>query len=57
MNMDLIRGASDGKFKSLTPDRGGQVDPTASTLRQDELQMQYNVQDASQYLGVESYLR
>lgn len=57
MNMDLIRGASDGKFKSLTPDRGGQVDPTSSTLRQDELQMQYNVQDAAQYLGAESYLR
>lgn len=57
MNMDLIRGAGDGKFKNLTPDRGGNVDPTAASIRQDELQIQYNVQDAGQYLGLDSYLR
>lgn len=57
MNVDLMRGAADGKLKSLTPDRGGQVDPTSATLRSEELQMQYNVQNAEEYLGAESYLR
>lgn len=57
MNMDLIRGASDGKFKNLTPDRGGQVDPTSATLRKEELQMQYNIQDAGEFLGLDSYLQ
>jgi hypothetical protein len=33
MNRDMRLGATDGKFKSLTPDRGGDVDPTAATLR------------------------
>ena len=33
MNRDLRLGATDGKFKSLTPDRGGEVDPTSSTAR------------------------
>ena len=46
MNMDLVRGAGDGKFKSLTPSRGGEVDPTSATVRQSELQMQYNIQTA-----------
>jgi hypothetical protein len=45
MNNDLMLGATDGKFKSLTPDRGGVVDPTAATLRANELQMQYNVEE------------
>lgn len=33
MNRDLRLGMTDGKFKSLTPDRGGDVDPTAATAR------------------------
>lgn len=33
MNRDLTLGATDGRFKSLTPDRGGDVDPTHATLR------------------------
>jgi hypothetical protein len=43
MNNDLVLGAKDGKFKSLTPDRGGDVDPTDATVRQMELQAQYNL--------------
>jgi hypothetical protein len=33
MNRDLRLGTTDGKFKSLTPDRGGEVDPTSATAR------------------------
>jgi hypothetical protein len=44
MNRDLRLGANDGKFKSLTPDRGGDVDPTDATIRSAELQVQYNMQ-------------
>lgn len=33
MNRDLRMGATDGRFKCLTPDRGGEVDPTHATLR------------------------
>jgi hypothetical protein len=33
MNNDMRLGATDGKYKSLTPDRGGEVDPTAATAR------------------------
>ena len=29
----MRRGATDGKYTSLTPDRGGEVDPTAATAR------------------------
>lgn len=47
MNRDLRLGATDGKFKSLTPDRGGDVDPTDAALRAAELQVQYNVQARS----------
>lgn len=43
MNNDLKEGANDGKFKSLTPDRGGEVDTTAPTVRAHALQPQYNV--------------
>lgn len=57
MNMDLIRGASDGKFKNITPDRGGVVDPTHASIRKEELQVQYNVQDAGEFLGLDSYLQ
>jgi hypothetical protein len=41
MNRDLRLGLSDGKFKSLTPDRGGDVDPTHATARMQVLQSQY----------------
>jgi hypothetical protein len=41
MNRDLRLGLSDGKFKSLTPDRGGEVDPTSATARMNVLQAQY----------------
>jgi hypothetical protein len=44
MNSDLRKGAVDGKFKSLTPDRGGVVDPTSAAIRQSELNIQYNIQ-------------
>lgn len=57
MNMDLIRGAGDGKFKSLTPSRGGEVDPTAATVRQAQLQMQYNVHVLPGFPQPEAYLR
>lgn len=43
MNRDLRLGATDGKFKNLTPDRGGEVDPTAATMRANVLQPQYSV--------------
>lgn len=47
-NRDLVLGATDGKFKSLTPSRGGEVDPTYSATRAHELQLQYNVVDRSE---------
>jgi hypothetical protein len=43
MNNDLALGAKDGKFKSLTPSRGGDVDPTDSSVRAMELQAQYGL--------------
>jgi len=43
LNRDLVLGVTDGKFKSLTPDRGGVVDPTDATIRAEELQMQYDL--------------
>lgn len=33
MNNDMRLGSTDGKFKCLTPDRGGDVDPTAAYAR------------------------
>lgn len=57
MNMDLIRGAGDGKFKSLTPSRGGEVDPTSATVRKEELQIQYNIQVNPDFPNYESHLR
>lgn len=47
MNRDLKMGATDGKFKSLTPDRGGEVEMTASAVRSHELQLQYNIVERS----------
>lgn len=57
MNMDLIGGAGDGKFKSLTPDRAGEVDPTAAAIRQSELQVQYNIQVAPNFPRPQSHLQ
>jgi hypothetical protein len=57
MNMDLVRGAGDGKFKNLTPDRGGVVDPTSATIRKEALQIQYNIQVAEGFPNYEAYLR
>jgi hypothetical protein len=37
MNRDLRLGVTDGKYKSLTPDRGGEVDPTHATKRMTEV--------------------
>lgn len=41
MNRDLRLGMTDGKFKSLTPDRGGNVDPTHATKRMNEVSATY----------------
>jgi len=43
MNRDLVLGATDGKFKNLTPDRGGEVDTLDATIRAQELQLQYDL--------------
>lgn len=47
MNRDLQLGATEGKFKSLTPSRGGEVEMTSPAVRAHELQLQYNVVDRS----------
>lgn len=57
MNADLYKGATDGKFKSLTPSRGGDVDPTAAAIRATELNIQYNVQTPPSAFMPESHLR
>lgn len=57
MNRDLKLGAGDGKFKSLTPDRGGDVDPTHATVRKNMLQVQYNLQEAPNFPNFESHLQ
>ena len=43
MNHDLLLGINDGKYKNLTPNRGGEVDPSSATLRSNVLNLQYNV--------------
>lgn len=43
MNADMKAGAGDGKYKSLTPSRGGEVEMTSVVTRMTELQEQYNV--------------
>ena len=48
LNRDLVMGATDGKFKSITPDRGGEVETTSATMRGHELQMQYNIVERSE---------
>lgn len=43
MNEDLKMGVGDGKFKCLTPDRGGEPEMLAPKVRQMQLQPQYNI--------------
>jgi len=43
MNNDLRLGATDGAFKNLTPDRGGEVESSNPAVRSQVLQPQYNV--------------
>lgn len=43
MNNDLRLGVTDGKFKSLTPGRGGEVETANVTVRAQVLQPQYGV--------------
>jgi len=45
MNLDLQKGLNDGAFKSLSPDRGGEVEMQAIHERASLLQPQYNVND------------
>ena len=45
MNEDLKLGVADGKFKSLTPGRGGDVEQLAPAIRHMQLQPQYNISD------------
>jgi len=45
MNADLRLGVDDGAFKSLAPDRGGEVDMKAIHERALLLQPQYDIND------------
>lgn len=56
MNEDLKLGAGDGKFKSLTPDRGGEVEGLAPKVRQMQLQPQYNISERAETADVTAML-
>lgn len=43
MNQDLRKGASEGAFKNLTPDRGGEVEEGFAIKRNMVLQTQYGL--------------
>ena len=43
MNMDLRKGATEGAFKNLTPDRGGEVEEGFAIKRNMVLQSQYGL--------------
>lgn len=45
MNADLRLGVDDGAFKSLAPDRGGEVDMKSIHERASLLQAQYDIND------------
>lgn len=45
MNKDLQQGITDGLLKSLTPDRGGEVEIEAPYSRYEMLQPQYDIAD------------
>jgi hypothetical protein len=51
MNADLKLGAGDGKYKSLTPGRGGEVEMSNVVTRMTELQEQYNIQNRLSPMG------
>jgi len=56
MNQDLKLGAGDGKFKSLTPDRGGEPEALAPKVRQMQLQPQYNIAERAETADVTAML-
>jgi hypothetical protein len=43
MTADLKLGVRDGRYKSLTPSRGGNVDVSTVSIRSTELPLQYGV--------------
>lgn len=43
MNQDMSQGKNDGKYKWLSPDRGGEVDFTNITRRARELPWHYGL--------------
>lgn len=45
MNTDLRHGIDDGVFKSLSPDRGGEVEMNTIHERASLLQAQYDIND------------
>lgn len=45
MNQDLQHGLNDGMFKSLSPDRGGEVETQDIRERAMTLQAQYDMND------------
>lgn len=46
MNLDMSQGKNDGKYKWLSPDRGGEVDFTTITRRARELPWHYGLDTA-----------
>lgn len=54
MNGDLKLGEEDGRFKSITPDRGGSLEYDNVTSRSTMLQTQYNVVDMKRGINVKS---
>lgn len=56
MNQDLKMGAGDGKFKCLTPDRGGEPEMLAPKVRQMQLQPQYNITERPETADVTAML-
>ena len=49
LNGDLQTGISDGLFKSLTPDRGGEVEESAVYQRAHDYQRQYGFADIKKF--------
>jgi hypothetical protein len=45
MNTDLQFGVNDGKYKQMTPDRGGEAELFQPNSRYEELQIQYSITD------------
>jgi hypothetical protein len=51
LNADLQKGVNDGLLKSLSPDRGGEVETKQLVERAATLQPQYNVTDVTYHIG------